>query len=85
MEFLLLLLFWFFCGVAAGFVASQRGANGCLWMAIGMLLGPLGLFMAFASSPGSICPHCRKAVDSQATKCPYCQSSIGSPAIPPSN
>ena len=43
------LIFWFICGIASMFVATSRGGEGCLWMFIGIVLGPLGLIMAFSA------------------------------------
>jgi hypothetical protein len=41
--FLLAVMFWVICGIAAAFVASSRNANGCLWFGLGILFGPFGL------------------------------------------
>jgi predicted amidophosphoribosyltransferase len=69
----ILILFWIVCGIAAAFVASSRGANGCLWAFLGFLLGPIGLLMAFASQSDRKCPHCQSGIHADATRCPKCQ------------
>jgi hypothetical protein len=44
---LIVLGFWLLCGLAAGFIAREKGADGSDGFLIGVLLGPLGLLMAF--------------------------------------
>lgn len=69
-------VFWLICGFCAGFIARQRGGNGCLWLLIGFCFGPLATVASFAVSPSGRCPACFKAIDPRATKCPYCQSAV---------
>jgi len=66
---------WFLFGIVSAFVASQRGGSGCLWLIVGILLGPFGLILAFII-PGVRCPACKKTVHPEATKCPYCRSDL---------
>lgn len=73
-----LFILWIICGFAACFVANSRGASGCLWFGIGMMLGPIGLAMSFATGPSRVCQFCKKGVAEGAVKCPYCQSDISS-------
>ncbi len=68
----ILILIWVIFGIAAAFVASNRGANGCLWFGLGFLLGPFALMFAFGAGGGTICRDCRKPIDPEATKCPHC-------------
>lgn len=71
MEIVLLcLIVWGAFGVGASVVASNRGANGCLYFGLGVLLGPLGFAIAFLE--GSECPGCSKKVSNNAVVCPYC-------------
>ena len=72
----IVILVWIVCGVAAAFVAENRGASGFLWFILGVVLGPLGLIFSFASGSDRVCPACRKRVHPKATRCPYCQSDI---------
>lgn len=74
----ILIFFWIVCGIAAAFVASSRGADGCLWCFLGTLLGPIGLLMSFASESKDKCPHCRSGIDPAATRCPKCQGTLNS-------
>jgi len=78
------LLIWIICGIAAGIVGTQRGANGCLWFGLGFLLGPIGLAVSFTASPDRQCQFCFKPVHPKATKCPYCQSTLPPVAVQPS-
>jgi hypothetical protein len=69
-------LLWVVCGIAAAFIASGRGANGCLWFGLGVLLGPIGLAMSFAAGSGNKCPHCQRDIHPEATRCPHCQATL---------
>lgn len=73
------LVVWVFCGIGATAVASNRGANGCLWFGLGFIFGPFGLAFAFAAGSNAVCQACRKRVHPDATKCPYCQSEVAKP------
>lgn len=72
----LAIVVWIFCGIGAAFVAQSRGASGCLWFGLGVLLGPFGLAFAFASGTDRKCPHCRERVHPEATRCPKCQADL---------
>ncbi len=48
MEFVILFC-WIVCGVGASLIANSKGASGCLWFGLGILLGPLGLILAMFS------------------------------------
>ena len=74
----LVIAIWIFCGIGAAFVAQSRGASGCLWFGLGVLLGPFGLAFAFASGTDRKCPHCRERVHPEATRCPKCQADLAS-------
>lgn len=73
---LLVLAIWLLCGIGAASIAQGRGASGCLWFGLGVLLGPLGLALAFTAGSQKECPHCRKKIHPEATKCPFCQSAL---------
>jgi hypothetical protein len=66
------ILVWLACGVVASIIASNRGASGLLWFAVGFLFGPLGLVFALFIQPSAICRDCRKPVDPEATVCSHC-------------
>ncbi len=71
MEFILI---WLFFGICAAIVASNRGANGCLWFGLGALLGPIGFALAFTT--GVKCPKCASRVSQGAMVCPHCSHTI---------
>src|SRR6266699_3456512 len=68
------ILIWIVCGIAAAVIASNRGANGCLWFGFGILFGPFGLVFSFAAGSDRQCPSCRKNIHEKATRCPHCQA-----------
>jgi Double zinc ribbon len=72
----ILLVIWLFFGIGASMVASNRGADGCLWFGLGVLLGPFGLAFAFAAGSDRRCQFCQKRIHPKAIKCPYCQSQL---------
>ena len=72
MEFALLI--WLLCGIAAAVVGSGRGANGCLWFAVGVALGPIGFALAFTA--GTKCPRCASTISETAIVCPKCQVNL---------
>ena len=72
-----LLTIWLLCGIGAAIVASNRGSGGCLWFGLGVLLGPVGLALAFTQ--GSRCPHCASRISSEAAICPQCQRPLREP------
>lgn len=43
--------FWIVCGLAAGWISSERGNGGLDGFLIGVFFGPLGLLMALTSKP----------------------------------
>jgi hypothetical protein len=57
-------------GICAAIVASNRGANGCLWFGLGILLGPFGFALAFTT--GQKCPKCDSRISEQAKVCAKC-------------
>ena len=68
---------WLACGLGAMHIATKRGANGCIWFALGMLLGPFGVLLSFAAySTREPCPYCRKKIPTGALRCPKCTSAL---------
>lgn len=68
----LALVCWVVFGIFSALVASQRGSSGWAWFALGVLLGPVGLALAFTT--GINCAHCGKKISLKADVCPYCHS-----------
>jgi len=64
------LVIWLLFGICAAIVASNRGANGCLWFGLGVLLGPIGFALAFTT--GAKCPKCASRISEDAKVCPKC-------------
>jgi hypothetical protein len=86
-ELLLPLIgFWIVCGIAGGAIASSKGGSGAGGFFAGLLLGPIGVLMAFAmGSPAQLqnkqilagqmkrCPQCAQVVPKMAVICHYCR------------
>jgi len=65
-------IIWIICGFAASKAASNRGGNGFLWFVLGLILGPLGLLLAFTGSKYTTCSRCQKEVTWKAAACQHC-------------
>ena len=65
-----LLVIWLLFGICAAIVATNRGANGCLWFGIGVVLGPIGFALAFTT--GAKCSNCASRISEAAKVCPKC-------------
>ena len=80
-------LAWLLFGIVSGFVARKKGRSGCGWFLLGVLLGPIGLILAFAASsrkePSDVaaaepapamraCPSCGELIAQDAEKCRFC-------------
>ena len=66
---------WVGCGLVAARVAHRRGASLRGWIAIGMLLGPVGLFLIYRVL-NHTCLHCGAPVLRAVRICPLCNESI---------
>jgi hypothetical protein len=68
-------------GAPAYWLAGERGRSTGIWFILGLLLGPIALFM-LAFSPVlpagkyEACPECLEAILLGATSCPYCASNL---------
>jgi hypothetical protein len=82
------ILIWLGMGIIAGVIGSNRGDNGCGWFILGVLLGPIGILLAFfakgkdqreiekarkgRSKKMKICPKCAEPVQKMASVCKHC-------------
>ena len=77
MEFVFV---WVLCAIIAAVVASARGVSGCLGLALGFLLGPIGIIIMCAlpgNKPVPVLVTQAGDVESGPTRiCPFCRSRI---------
>ena len=77
------LFIWFCFGIVGAMIAGGKGNSGCGGFVLGVLLGPIGLLIAFFSSDnddkkrektGDVkkCPYCAEYVKEDAVVCKHC-------------
>lgn len=70
---------WIVLGIASAVIANARGLSGCLYLALGFALGPIGLVMACAMPSPNKQVVTAGAVEMEAGPkivCPACRSLI---------
>ncbi|GAB6125041.1 hypothetical protein [Humidesulfovibrio idahonensis] len=81
MEFF---IFWIICGIAASYVAGQKGKSSGAWFVVGIFLGPIALLMV-GLSPAAPAKETQSAaytrVEPAQRKCPFCAEEIKFEAI----
>lgn len=84
------IIFWIICGGLAAMIASSRGGSGVVGFFVGLLLGPLGVVIAFflggekakeekqlGSGERKKCPRCAELVQPEALICKHCGHEFG--------
>lgn len=82
------IIIWIGLGIVGAMIASSKGNSGCGGFALGVLLGPVGLLIAFFSSDdekekrrkqGGVkkCPYCAEYVKQDAIVCKHCGRTLG--------
>ena len=73
MEFIII---WLAFGIVGAMIGSKKDA-GCFGFIMGVLLGPIGLLIAWLSKGNRIqCPYCKERIDPKATVCSHCQKDL---------
>jgi hypothetical protein len=78
------ILAWLLFGIVSAVVAKEKGRSGCAWFALGVLLGPFGLILAFAAKPqqqGLTGVESGAPEPSALRKCPSCAELIREDAV----
>jgi len=88
-------IFWIICGAVAATIASSKGGSALIGFIVGVLLGPLGIIIAFflgnekAAAQSQIqsgerkkCPRCAELVQPDALVCKHCGHEFATPPIP---
>ena len=89
MEFFLI---WICLGLVGSMIASSKGNSGCGGFILGILLGPIGLLIAFFSSDDEgekrrrtgdtkKCPYCAEYVKQEAKVCKHCGRTLEKDSI----
>ena len=65
---------WIAFGTASAITAINRGEGGCGWFIAGVVLGPIGLILAFYT--GKKCPDCASRISKEAKVCPKCRARL---------
>lgn len=68
-------LAWLVCGVFVAAMAQRRGGRTVPWILLGILLGPIGLYMILKVMDHH-CPECRVPVLRGVRNCPACGAEI---------
>lgn len=66
---------WMGCAIATARLAHKRGASAYLWMAFGVMLGPVGLLLVLKVMVHE-CPHCQAPVLRAVFRCPRCGNEV---------
>lgn len=68
---------WLICGIVAALIYQSKGRSGVSGCLGGVILGPIGLLLAIASSDARRkCPHCAERIQKDAKVCPHCQRDV---------
>ena len=82
MEFLIIVLVWFFGSMAVGFYADRNGRSSVAWALVSLLLSPLLGFILVAAlgkaapRDRAACPFCAEMIKLTAKICPNCRSDL---------
>lgn len=66
---------WVVCGIAGGVIAGQKDAAGAGLLA-GLLLGPIGVLVAFAMDGRRACPQCGGRLNGEPKVCQHCGANV---------
>jgi hypothetical protein len=82
----MLIVFWIFCIIATASVADAKGLNGCGYLILSIIIGPIALLivavmptnhdeltrLSLKSGKLRRCPRCAEAIQRQAEVCRFC-------------
>ena len=67
-------ILWLALAAATTFIAHRRGGKVLHWVLLGLLLGPVGLFLVVKHA--HVCPHCQSRVLRGIYTCPQCHRDV---------
>ena len=84
---MILFITWICLGIVGAMISNTKGNSGCGGFLLGILLGPIGLLIAFFSSDNEKvkrqnkgytkkCPYCAEFVKPDALICKHCGSNL---------
>ncbi len=68
-------------GIVTTMVARSKGRDGCVWFAIGVLLGPFGFIISLIMGKDVAAVEARQIAEGTSKKCPFCAELIKTEAI----
>jgi hypothetical protein len=72
----LIIALWIFMAVVCGAVARSRGGSFVVFLAIGVVIWPVGLILAAMIKQHPNCPSCGEVVPMRAPSCPHCRKQL---------
>ncbi|MCP9755114.1 zinc ribbon domain-containing protein [Lacihabitans sp. CCS-44] len=72
------IIIWICLGIVGAMISSGKGNSGCFGFILGIVLGPIGLLIAFFSSDNQNAKNIRNG---DTKKCPYCAEFVKPAAL----
>lgn len=84
------IIVWIICGAICAMIAGAKGRSGAAFFLLGLLLGPIGVLLAFCTPANQVavehnrlstgaerkCPYCAELVKTEAIRCKHCSADL---------